>query len=129
MKVEGKKAVVFGGTSGIGLATVQTLEKLGASAVAISRNPDRARGDVPKGVTLRSCDVRDAAAVAALLKELAPFDILVCAATGGERAVGPFLGMDIDGYKRSFDKLWGYANCVRFGAEHLSKAGASVLGT
>ena len=127
MNIEGKKAAVFGGTSGIGLATGQKLAELGASVVAISRNPDRARAEAPNGVTFRACDVRDAAAVAALLKELAPFHILVCAATGGERAVGPFLTMDIDGYKNSFDKLWGYANCVRFGAEHLAKDGAIVL--
>jgi NAD(P)-dependent dehydrogenase (short-subunit alcohol dehydrogenase family) len=35
--------------------------------------------------------------------------------------------MDMDGYKASFDKLWGYANVVRFGAEHLNDDGAIVL--
>ena len=126
MNVAGRKALVFGGTSGIGLATTQQLAELGAEVVAISRNPDRARNALPK-ITLRACDVRDGGAVAALCAEFSPFDILVCAATGGERATGPFLKMDIDGYKRSFDKLWGYANCVRFGTEHLSKDGAIVL--
>ena len=126
MNVKGKKALVFGGTSGIGLAAAKQLVELGASVVAISRNPDRA-GAVPKGITLKACDVRDGGAVAALCTEHAPYDILVSAATGGERASGPFLSMDMDGYKRSFDKLWGYANCVRFGAEHLAKDGCIVL--
>ena len=126
MNVEGKKALVFGGTSGIGLATVKRLTDLGAKAVAISRNPDRARDALP-GITLKACDVRDGDAVAALCKEYAPYDILVSAATGGERATGPFLKMDMEGYKSSFAKLWGYANCVRFGAEHLAKDGSIVL--
>ena len=126
MNVEGKKALVFGGTSGIGLATAKQLAGLGAAVTAISRSPDRA-SDVPARVTLRACDVRDGAAVAALCAELAPYDILISAATGGERAAGPFLAMDMEGYKKSFDKLWGYANIVRHGTEHLAKDGCIVL--
>ncbi|MDH3659596.1 MAG: SDR family oxidoreductase [Alphaproteobacteria bacterium] len=126
MDVKGKKAIVFGGTSGIGLAAAKQLAALGAKVIAISRNPERA-GEVPAGITLRKCDVRDRDALKALLQECAPFEILVSAATGGERAVGPFLEMDMDGYMSSFDKLWGYANVVRFGTEHLSEDGSIVL--
>lgn len=126
MDVSGKKAIVFGGTSGIGLATARQLAALGASVVAISRQPDRA-GDVPQGVTLAKCDVRDPAALERVFAEHAPFDILVSAATGGERALGPFLDMDMDGYKASFDKLWGYANVVRFGVPHMAEDGTIVL--
>ena len=126
MDAAGRKAVIFGGTSGIGLAAAKRLVALGAKVIAISRNPDKA-GDVPAGITLKKCDVLDRDAVQALLKECAPYDILVSAATGGERAIGPFLKMDMDGYKASFDKLWGYANVVRYGAEHLSADGTIVL--
>lgn len=126
MDVNGKTAIVFGGTSGIGLATSKQLAAKGAKVVAVSRNPDRA-GDVPAGVTLAQCDVLDRDAVDALLKQHAPFEILVSAATGGSRALGPFLDMDMDGYKGSFDKLWGYANIVRFGAQYMTKDGTIVL--
>jgi NAD(P)-dependent dehydrogenase (short-subunit alcohol dehydrogenase family) len=126
MNVAGKKALVFGGTSGIGLATTKRLAELGAKVVAISRKPDKAK-DIPAGVTLQACDVTDGGAVAVLCAENAPFDILVAAATGGQRAAGPFLTMDMEGYKGSFAKLWGYANCVRYGAEHLSSDGCIVL--
>jgi NAD(P)-dependent dehydrogenase (short-subunit alcohol dehydrogenase family) len=125
MNVAGKKALVFGGTSGIGLAAAKQLAGLGASVVAISRSPDRAR-DIAPGIALRTCDVRDGGAVTALCAEFAPYDILVSAATGGERAAGPFLSMDMEGYKKSFDKLWGYANVVRYGTEHLAKDGCIV---
>lgn len=126
MNVKGRKALVFGGTSGIGLATVRALAGLGAQVVAISRNPDRAAG-LPENVILKACDVRDGEAVAAICAEHAPYDILVAAATGGSRAAGPFLQMDLESFKGSFAKLWGYANCVRFGTEHLSKDGCIVL--
>ncbi|WP_421724267.1 SDR family oxidoreductase [Bauldia sp.] len=126
MDIAGKKALVFGGTSGIGLAAASQLVERGATVVAASRNPDRA-GDPPPGVTFTSCDVRDEAAVAKLCAETAPYDILINAATGGDRAVGPFLEMDMAGYRGSFNKLWGYANAVRFGAEFLPPDGCIVL--
>lgn len=126
MDVAGKKALVFGGTSGIGLAAVKQLAELGAEVIAISRNPDKA-GVLPENVSLKQCDVRDRDALQALFAECAPFDILVSAATGGSRAIGPFAAMDMDGYQASFDKLWGYANVVRFGLEHLTEQGTIVL--
>lgn len=126
MDITGKKAVVFGGTSGIGLATTRMLAQAGASVVAISRDPSKA-GPLPDRVSVESCDVRDSAAMETLLDRLGPFDILVSAATGGERAIGPFVDMDIEGFKGSFDKLWGYANVVRYGAAHLNEGGSITL--
>jgi NAD(P)-dependent dehydrogenase (short-subunit alcohol dehydrogenase family) len=121
----GKKALVFGGTSGIGLATVNQLKEQGAEVVAISRDPSKA-GDIA-GVTLAACDVRDTDALSELLAQHAPFDLLISAATGGSRAAGPFLQMDLAAYQASFDKLWGYTNIVRLGAEHLTEKGGIVL--
>lgn len=126
MDIKGKKAIIFGGTSGIGLAAAKQLAYLGAEVVAVSRNPEKA-GDVPKNITLKKCDVRDRQALSALFAECAPFDILISAATGGDRAIGPFLEMDLDGYQASFDKLWGYTNVVRLGTKHLSENGSIVL--
>ena len=125
MSLQGKKALVFGGTSGIGLATVKRLRDEGAQVVAISRNPDRS-GPI-EGVELAACDVRDRDALQALFQAQAPFDILISAATGGDRALGPFLEMDLDGFQASFDKLWGYANVVRLGGALLAEDGNIVL--
>lgn len=126
MDVAGKKAIVFGGTSGIGLAAAKQLAALGAEVIAVSRNPDRA-GDLPAGITTRQCDTLDRDALQALFAECAPFDILISAATGGTRAVGPFMEMDMDGYQASFAKLWGYTNVVRYGAGHMPDHGSIVL--
>lgn len=125
MELRGKKALVFGGTSGIGLAASIQLRDAGAEVIAVSRNPSK--GEETDGLTLAACDVRDRAALTALFAAQAPFDILISAATGGERASGPFLQMDLDAYQGSFDKLWGYTNCVHLGAAHLREGGCMVL--
>ncbi len=126
MDIAGKKAIVFGGTSGIGLAAAKQLAALGAEVIAIARNTEKLT-EVPSGITLKKCDVLDRDALSALFKECAPFDILISAATGGSRAMGPFLEMDLDGYQASFDKLWGYTNVVRLGTEYLNDNGSIVL--
>ncbi|MTI08194.1 SDR family oxidoreductase [Curvivirga aplysinae] len=126
MNLSSKKALVFGGTSGIGLATCKQLADLGADVIAISRHPEKA-GDLGDNISTRKCDVRDADALKALFKECGPYDILISAATGGSRAKGPFLEMDMDSYQASFDKLWGYTNAVRYGTEYLSEKGNIVL--
>ena len=125
MNVNGKKALVFGGTSGIGLAAAEQLKEKGAEVVVISRDPSKA-GQL-ENIRTVACDVRDTDTLSKVFESEAPFDILISAATGGSRASGPFLQMDIEGYRNSFDKLWGYTNCVRFGAEHLSEEGTIVL--
>jgi NAD(P)-dependent dehydrogenase (short-subunit alcohol dehydrogenase family) len=126
MDVNGKKVVLFGGTSGIGLAAAQQLAAKGANVIAISRDPSKA-GEPGPGISLEKCDVRDRDALQALFAKLAPYDVLISAATGGDRAVGPFMEMDLDGFQASFDKMWGYANVVRYGVPHLADSGCVVL--
>lgn len=126
MDIAGKKALVFGGTSGIGLATTEKLAAAGATVVAMSRDPSKA-GDLPAGVTTRACDVLDRDSLQALFQQEAPYDILISAATGGARAAGPFMQMDLDAYQGSFAKLWGYTNVVRYGAGHVNEGGCIVL--
>jgi NAD(P)-dependent dehydrogenase (short-subunit alcohol dehydrogenase family) len=130
MNVKGSKALVLGGTSGIGLAAARRLADGGAAVTVFSRNPDNqaaARRSLGDGVEVATLDVLDREAMAAAFAARAPFDILVNAATGGERAIGPFLAMDLDAFQGSFRKLWGYVNSVRLGAGHLSERGSMVL--
>ncbi|MDC3081074.1 SDR family oxidoreductase [Paracoccaceae bacterium] len=127
MKIENKKALVFGGTSGIGLATCEQLVEKGADVIAISRDPSKANSVKHNRLSFESCDVRVEEDVKKIFEKHAPFDILVSAATGGSRAAGPFLEMDMLGFKSSFDKLWGYANIVRYGTSYVSSNGTIVL--
>jgi NAD(P)-dependent dehydrogenase (short-subunit alcohol dehydrogenase family) len=130
MNIEGRTALVLGGTSGIGLAAARQLTERGATVVAMSRrtaNLDAAREALGERAEIRQLDVLDREAMERAFASLAPFDILVNAATGGERATGPFLTMDLDGFQGSFRKLWGYVNSVRLGAAHLTVDGCIVL--
>ena len=126
MDIDGKKAIVFGGTSGIGLSATQMLSDKGAHVVALSRNPEKLQ-NVPKNVTTKKMNVLDRDALEQFFQEVGEYDILVNSATGGARAVGPFLSMDLDGYRASFDKLWGYTNVVRYGTKYLKNNGNIVL--
>eukprot|EP00750_Incisomonas_marina_P010093 INCI16241.1.p1 GENE.INCI16241.1~~INCI16241.1.p1 ORF type:complete len:280 (+),score=51.48 INCI16241.1:103-840(+) len=130
----GKFAIVFGGSSGIGLSTVLKLAERGARVQAVSRNPEKAATrlaeagvTLPENVSLKQCDACDAKAVAEFFEASEPVDILISSATGGSRAFGPFLEMDLDGFKGSFDKLFGYATVVRFGAPKLTEHGNIVI--
>ena len=130
MEIQGKRAIVLGGTSGIGLAATRQLEAAGASVLACSRSDSNlasARAATGDAVSFRAIDVLDRDALTALFESEAGFDILVNAATGGERASGPFLQMDLDGFQGSFRKLWGYTNSVRLGTEHMAEDAAIVL--
>ena len=130
MDINGRKALVFGGTSGIGLATVIRLAEGGAAVTAFGRsagNIETARRSAPQSVKFEQVDVLDRSALAEAFAANAPFDILVNAATGGERATGPFLSMDLDGFQGSFRKLWGYTNTVRLGTGHMNEDGSIVL--
>ena len=127
MEIEDKKALVFGGTSGIGLATCEQLIEKGATVIAISRDPSKANSVKHNKLSFESCDVRVEDEVKNVFEKHAPFEILVSAATGGSRATGSFLEMEMLGFKSSFDKLWGYANIVRYGTNYLSSDGTIVL--
>ena len=58
MNINGKKAIVFGGTSGIGLSATNMLSEKGANVIAVSRNPEKLK-DLPKNVTTKKLDITD----------------------------------------------------------------------
>lgn len=129
-EIEGKRVIVLGGTSGIGLCAVRALLDRGARVIAASRSARRLEqaGTALAGrVELEQVDVLDRAGLSSLFARHAPFDHLVNCATGGARVTGPFLKMDLDGFVGSFRKLWGHVHSVHLGAPHMSRNGAIVL--
>jgi NAD(P)-dependent dehydrogenase (short-subunit alcohol dehydrogenase family) len=117
-----KKAIVLGGTSGIGLSAAEMLRDAGAEVIAGGRSDRQI-----DGIECVQVDVLDREALRLLFEKHHGFDYLVNAATGGSRAIGPLLEMDLDGFQNSFAKLWGYVNSVRLGVPHMSADGAVVL--
>lgn len=88
MDPAGKTAVVTGGNSGLGEATVKALLAAGARVVSLD-----VAGNAPEGAEWIGCDVSDAEGVkAAVTKIGGPVHILVnCAGIGG---IGPIAGAE-----------------------------------
>ncbi len=86
-RLDGKRALVTGGSKGIGLAAAHALVQAGAQVMIVARNtPDlvaasadivKASGQAATQVTHAALDVRNSSAVEALFKEHGPFDIVV----------------------------------------------------
>lgn len=126
MNLTGKRAVVFGGTSGIGLATVDQLAAEGAEVLAASRSA--AEKITPVGAaSCHSIDVLNREALAAFYEQNGPFDVMVNTTVPSTRAQGPFAEMALDGFQSTFDKLWGYVNTVRLGLTSFDKQASLVL--
>jgi NAD(P)-dependent dehydrogenase (short-subunit alcohol dehydrogenase family) len=84
MKLDGKVAIVTGGTSGIGLATAQRFTKEGARVVIASRGADKVKktaDSIGANAIGMTCDVSDErqveATVAETLKRFGGLDVVV----------------------------------------------------
>ena len=129
-ELSGKRVIVIGGSSGIGLCTVRALLERGSQVVVASRSAGRltqVESALHGRVETARVDVQDRGSLASLFVRYAPFDHLVNTATGGPRAIGPFLQMDLDGFVGSFQKLWGYVHSVHLAAPYLKSDGSIVL--
>jgi NAD(P)-dependent dehydrogenase (short-subunit alcohol dehydrogenase family) len=83
-RLDGKRALVTGGSRGIGLAAAVALAEAGAIVSAVARTIAPI-----EGIATRALDVTDLAAVRAFIEAEAPFDILVNSAGAARHA--PFL--------------------------------------
>ncbi|MGD9797296.1 MAG: SDR family NAD(P)-dependent oxidoreductase [Acidimicrobiia bacterium] len=125
---DGRRAVVTGGTGGIGLAVTATLLAEGASVVATGAVPaelDRAAADpATSGADLRLLDVTDGDAVRALFAGLDRLDVLVNLAGIGR---GPD-ELGEAGFVRTVDvNLHGTMRCCYAAFELLRAGGGGVV--
>jgi NAD(P)-dependent dehydrogenase (short-subunit alcohol dehydrogenase family) len=106
-RLEGKHALVTGGTRGIGLGAAVALAEAGADVTIVSRTAEdvaatvEAMLDADLTASGRALDVTDTAAVKAFIGSVAPFDILVNSA-GGARHSG-FLDITETDYQAVID--------------------------
>lgn len=107
--LSGHKAWVFGGTSGIGLASARALADAGASVIVAGRSAERladALRHLPPGTFGESVDAGDAAALQAAFARHGSFQHLVLSIGGGS-AVGPYRSLDEAALRRTFEgKFW-----------------------
>lgn len=106
-RLDGRCALVTGGSRGIGLAAAVALAEAGAAVTIVARSADvvnsvvetmRAGRFAVSGVVL---DVTDQEEMRALIGRCAPFDILVNSA--GTSRHGPFIDIETDAYAEVMD--------------------------
>jgi NAD(P)-dependent dehydrogenase (short-subunit alcohol dehydrogenase family) len=123
MTLAGRRVVVVGGTSGMGLATVRAAAALGAEVIAAGRRAVAGREPV-EGVRQAQVDVTDEASVRALFAAAGPVDHLFISASPG--APGPFLDQDLAAARSFLDgKFLGSWTCARYAAPQM-RAGGSI---
>lgn len=124
----GKKVVIIGGTSGIGLATAIAAAHAGAQVWAGGRSQeslDKAReaaADLP--IEFVQVDTHDDEGLNALFATVGTIEHLVSAATGGTRTMKPLVEQTEEQFQAAFGKLWGYAKVARIGIRHVSQTGS-----
>lgn len=127
MVLAGKKVVVVGGSSGIGLATAQLAKSEGAEVVIASRNAERLKAAAAKlGVTAIPADVTSDESVAGLFKNCGPVDHVVV--TAAQLRTGPFKTVAMDDVRATMEsKFWGAWRVAR--AADIRAGGSLTLVT
>ncbi len=107
--IDGRRVLVIGGSSGIGLATARKAADDGARVTIASRSREKlgaALATLPAGVDGAPLDVTDAAAVAAFFDAAPAWQHVVLA--GSATRSGPVRGWPLDDARAAMDnKFWG----------------------
>jgi NAD(P)-dependent dehydrogenase (short-subunit alcohol dehydrogenase family) len=131
-RIDGKKVIVLGGSSGIGYAVAEYALQEGARVVIVSSHAGRveaavaALGEKAEG---HSLDLTDEHAIQTFFNAAGRFDHLVFTA-GDSLRLGEIAETDLSEARRAFDiRYWGALAAVKYGAPNIAKGGSIVLTT
>jgi len=126
-KLEGKKVLVVGGSSGIGEASAQALAALGAQVTIASRDPSKLQAAAERlggRVSTAVLDTTSDAAVEAFFSVQGEYDHVVISAA--QTASGPVRQLPlVDAYAAMNSKFWGSYRVAR--AAKIAKGGSLTL--
>lgn len=127
MMLAGKKIVVVGGSSGIGLATAELAKREGADVTIASRNAERLKAAAEKiGVIAIPADVTSDDSVSDLFRKCGPVDHVVV--TAAQLRTGPFKTVSMDDVRATMEsKFWGAWRVAR--AAEIRPGGSLTLVT
>src|SRR5437588_11057315 len=107
MQLVGKKVVIVGGSSGIGLSTAEMAKREGADVIIASRNVERldAVADKLNAIAIPA-DVTSDDSVAKLFRNCGPVDHVVV--TAAQLRTGPFKTVSMEDVRCTMEsKFWG----------------------
>lgn len=127
MTLEGKRILIIGGSSGMGLAVAQAAADAGADVIIAGRSVEKlqeAKKRISGGVEAVQIDVTDAASIDSAFARIGPIDHLVI--SGSTVAAGDIRSIKFSDAQATFDsKFWGAYRAVR--AATLTQGGSVVL--
>ncbi|MED1203036.1 SDR family oxidoreductase [Heyndrickxia acidicola] len=129
MSLEGKRVVVLGGTSGIGLAAAKAFVKESSHVIIASRSSEKltkAKAEIGSDVEGYEIDFRSEEGAKNFFSKVGEFDHLVV--TAGEGAMGHFSELPVAAVREAFDsKFWGQYITVKSALPYLNNKSSITL--
>lgn len=127
-QLEGRTLVIFGGTSGIGLATAIQAKSAGAKVIVIGLDRDRAQQVTAENGFdgWRAADVTRSETTYEALKDIRHVDHLALLA--GTFIAGKVLEAEISHLRKAFDeRIWAAVHAIRALGDRLAQDGSITL--